>query len=102
MRHDHLSDHRLAPPRPSTPGTLSQILVTKATASSHPEAAVRDKKPGWTVGMTSPTLAAVRARPLDFKGGGTPDPLTHSGRWWPGFRALRRVRADQRGVTRVE
>jgi hypothetical protein len=41
MRHDHLLDHRLALPRPSAPMTLSETLVTKATAtaSRHPEAA---------------------------------------------------------------
>jgi len=62
MRHDHLSGHRLASPRPSTPRTLSEILVTKATASSHPEAAGQGQEAGWTVGITAPTLA-VRARP---------------------------------------
>src|SRR5450755_2191667 len=48
MRHDHLSGHRLAIPRPSAPRTLSETLVTKATAtaSRHPEAAGQGQEAG--------------------------------------------------------
>ena len=48
MRHDHLSGHRLALPRPSAPRTLSETLVTKATAtaSRHPEAAGQGQEAG--------------------------------------------------------
>jgi hypothetical protein len=46
MRNDHLSGHRLASPRPSAPRSLSEILVTKATASRHPEAADQRQEAG--------------------------------------------------------